>query len=95
MCSVSWVPMVSIGCSAVDGSWATIAICRPRMARKRLSGMPISSTPSSRIEPVTFAPCGSSPNSDIAVIVLPLPLSPAMPSTSPAATVNDMSSTAL
>ena len=51
--------------------------------------------PSSRIEPVTRAPFGSSPNSDSAVMVLPLPLSPAMPMTSPASTAKDMSSTAL
>ena len=95
MCSVSWVPIGRIGCSEVAGSWDTIAIWRPRTARSCLPDREVSSMPSSRIEPVTRAPCGSSPNSDSAVMVLPLPLSPAMPITSPVSTAKDMPSTAL
>ena len=95
MCSVSWVPTGRIGCSDVAGSWDTIAICRPRTSRSCFAVSAVSSMPSSRIDPVTRAPFGSSPNRDSAVIVLPLPLSPAMPMISPASTANDRSSTAL
>ena len=95
MCSVSCVPIGRIGCRAVEGSWDTMAIWRPRMARSCLPVSASSSVPSSRIDPVTRAPFGSNPNSESAVMVLPLPLSPAMPMISPASTAKDTSSTAL
>ena len=66
-----------------------------RIARSCLLLSSSSSVPSSRIEPLVRAPAGNSPNNDSAVMVLPLPLSPAMPSTSPASTAKDTPSTAL
>ena len=82
-CSVSCCPTDSIGCSDVYGSWKTIDNSRPEISRSCLRGIPIRSRPSKRALPSTADFSGSSPSSASIEIVLPLPLSPAIPKTSP------------
>ena len=84
MCSVSWRPTESIGWSEVKGSWKTIAISRPEISRSCFRGIPSSSRPAKTALPSTVERSGSRPSSASIEIVLPLPLSPAMPNTSPA-----------
>jgi hypothetical protein len=79
----------------VIGSWNTIAMRRPRNARRAPGARPTSSWPASEIEPATIRPGGStSPRIEKPVTVLPEPDSPTSPTTSPAPTSNDTSSTA-
>src|SRR5215207_832252 len=69
---------------------------RPRILRSSSFGRPTSSRPSSRIEPETIRPGGStSPISEKPVTLLPEPDSPTSPSTSARASENDTLSTAL
>ena len=68
-------------------------ISRPRIARNRVGEAPSNSSPRKRMEPDSSAPRGARPAMLRAVIVLPDPLSPASPSTSPSATTNDRPST--
>ena len=82
--SVSWLPMVNTGFSAVCGSWRIIDILWPRI--RRTSGIRIrtTSSPSSRMRPPTMrAASGSNRSSESAVMLLPDPDSPTSPSVSP------------
>ena len=89
-CQPTWY----IGFSAVIGSWNTIAIRSPRTDRHFDSLPPISSSPSSLIEPLTWAASGCRPSSDSASIVFPEPDSPTIPIVSPASMARLMPRTA-
>jgi hypothetical protein len=69
--------------SADSGSWKTIAMRLPRTFAIRASSRPISSSPSSMMDPSTTALAGSSPVTAVADADLPEPDSPTMPRTSP------------
>ena len=73
-----------VGFSERVGSWKTIAMSAPRWRRISSSGMPTSSTPSIRADPVTVAVGGSRPMSARELTVLPDPDSPMMASVRPA-----------
>ncbi len=77
---------VSIGCSEVSGSWKTIAMSRPEISRSWVRESPRRSLPSKLARPSRAAPSGRSPSRASIEIVLPLPLSPAIPNTSPRST---------
>ena len=83
---MSCVPIDSIGCRDVIGSWNTIASSRPLIRRSSRRGRRSRSRPSNAARPSMAAPGGSSPISASTDIVFPLPLSPAMPNTSPGST---------
>src|SRR5215470_3849419 len=94
--SIIWVSMRRTGLSVIIGSWKIIASLRPRQLRSVSSGAPTSSSPSSRIDPSTMWPGGSTkPMIDQPVTVLPEPDSPTRPSTSPASRPKLTPSTAL
>ena len=83
------------GLKAETGLWKMAAIRFPRISRRRRSGAPTISSPSSRMLPSTVAPtCVASPRIAIAVIDLPDPDSPASPTISPAPRRSDSRSTA-
>ena len=91
--SVSWLPMVKTGSSAVIGSWNTMEIREPRSDRPapRPLPPPSSSSPCRRIDPLMCAVRGSSrPMVASAVTDFPLPLSPTRPKTSPGSMVRSM-----
>src|SRR5690349_12385810 len=94
--SAIWSPTRSTGLSAVIGSWNTIAMRVPRMARRSASDLVVSSSPSSRIEPLStaIAAFGSKPITACAVTDLPEPDSPTTQTISLAATVRLMPRTA-
>ena len=89
-----WSPTVNTGLSDVIGSWNTYEISRPRTWRSRLADRVSRSVPSKTTRPLTAAVSGSNRVSAIQVTLLPQPDSPTIPSTSPAASVNDIPSTA-
>ena len=62
MASVIWVPIRMVGFSERVGSWNTIAMVAPRCLRISSSGMPTSSTPSIRADPVTVAVAEAGPS---------------------------------
>ena len=84
MASVIWTPIRIVGFSERVGSWKIIAMSAPRCRRISCSGMPTSSTPSMRADPVTVALGGSRPISARELTVLPEPDSPTMASMWPA-----------
>ena len=92
--SPSCLPTRIVGSNAVMGSWKTMDMRSPRSARRSRSGIPTSSTPSNRIEPVTSACSGSRPMTASAVTDLPEPDCPMMPRRSVAPSANEMPSTA-
>src|SRR5438552_4563243 len=73
-----WSPTRSTGLSAVIGSWNTMAMRVPRVARRSASDLVVSSSPSSLIEPLSTAIAffGNSPITACAVTDLPEPDSP-------------------
>jgi hypothetical protein len=79
--------------SEESGSWNTIAMRSPRMARSSRSVRPTSSSPASRMLPVTCPPRGTSPITASEVMDLPEPDSPTMPRVLSGSTRNDRSST--
>ena len=82
--SVSWLPMVNTGFSAVCGSCRIMDILRPRISRTSGIRMRTMSSPSSRMRPPTIrAASGSRRSSESAVMLLPEPDSPTSPSVSP------------
>ena len=86
--SIIWVSIDITGFREVMGSWKTMAIRGPRMARSRASDSPRMSAPSKRIEPeLTLAFRASSPRTAEASVVFPQPLSPTTPTMRPAGTV--------
>ena len=86
--SIIWVSIDITGFREVMGSWKTMAIRGPRMARSRASDSPRMSAPSKRIEPeLTRAFLASSPRTAEASVVFPQPLSPTTPTMRPAGTV--------
>ena len=88
-------PTVWVGFSEESGSWKIIPISSPRILRISSGGSPVISRSASLIEPPAMRPLfGSRPMIDSAVIVLPQPDSPTMPSVSPSSTWNDTPSTA-
>ncbi len=87
--------MVIVGLSEVSGSWKIMPISLPRMWRIASSDSVLSSWPSSLMLPPTIEPPpGSRFMIDNAVIVLPQPDSPTMPSVSPGSTWSVTPSTA-
>jgi len=96
MVSMIWSPMRNTGFSEVIGSWKIMPMDGPRSVRNSFFDIPTSSRPSKRIEPDAIRPGGSGnrPRMDSAVTLLPEPLSPTMPSTSPGATSKLTPSTA-
>src|SRR5439155_1250955 len=91
-----WSPTRSTGLSAVIGSWNTMAMRVPRIARNSLSDLVSSCSPCSRIEPVStrIAAFGSRPITACAVTDLPEPDSPTTQTISSAPTVRLMRCTA-
>ena len=78
-------PTVHDGCRLDIGSWNTMPRSRPRRSRSSFFERVSRSSPSNRMRPLTrWLRPGSRPMIASAVIVLPEPLSPARPSTSPA-----------
>ncbi len=63
------------------GSWKTIPMSRPRRRSSSRSGRAVRSRPSKRMEPATISACGRGcrPMIDSAVIDLPEPDSPTIP----------------
>ena len=82
------------GLSAVIGSWKIIEICPPRTPRNSASDMVSTSRPCHSTAPVTRPPAGSRRRSERSVTLLPDPLSPTRPSTSPGRTSKETPSTA-
>jgi hypothetical protein len=68
------------------GSWNTIASSRPQIRRRFRCGSRSRSRPAKSALPPAIPPGGSSPISASTDIVFPLPLSPAIPKTSPGST---------
>src|SRR3954471_17383802 len=91
-----WSPTRSTGLSAVIGSWNTMAMRVPRIARSSTSDLVSSSSPCSRIEPLStcIAPFGKRPITACAVTDLPEPDSPTTQTISSAPTVRLMPCTA-
>src|SRR5215831_718621 len=88
-------PTVIVGLSEVSGSWKIIPISLPRTLRICSSDSPLICRPSRWIDPSAMCPpTGSRSMIDNAVIVLPLPDSPTMPSVSPGSTYSETPSTA-
>ncbi len=93
--SVSWRPMDSTGFSEVAGFWKIIAMRRPRMAASRAGGAASRSSPSNTMRPAVIRAGGGCKRSRLRLVtVLPLPLSPTMPSVSPGRTWKSTPSTA-
>ena len=89
------LPTVIVGFSDVSGSWKIMPISLPRMCRRSASLSLLMSVSLSRMLPPTIEPpVGSRFMIDSAVMVLPQPDSPTMPSVSPGSTYSEMSSTA-
>src|SRR6266576_1610956 len=84
-----WSPTRSTGLSAVIGSWNTMAMRVPRIARSSVSDLVSSWSPCSWIEPLStcIAPFGSRPITACAVTDLPEPDSPTTQTISSAPTV--------
>ena len=92
--AICW-PTVWVGLSEESGSWKIMPMSSPRILRISSAGNPTISRSASLIDPPAMRPLfGSSPMIDSAVIVLPQPDSPTMPSVSPSSTWNDTPSTA-
>ena len=89
-----WCPIVCTGFSAFIAPWNTTATRRHRRSRIARSSSPISSVPSSTIDPVIVADSGSSWGIASAAVVLPHPDSPARPNTSPASRLRSTPPTA-
>ena len=85
MASMSWLPTVNTGFSEVCGSCRIIEMRRPRMLRISRSLLSSRFSPCRRMVPCTMRATGrgTSRSSDSAVMVLPQPDSPTMPSASP------------
>src|SRR6185437_11747075 len=89
------LPTVIVGFSEVSGSWKIMPISLPRTCRRSSSLSLLMSLSLSRMLPPTIEPpVGSRFMIDSAVMVLPQPDSPTMPSVSPGSTYSEMSSTA-
>ena len=89
------LPTDMVGFREVDGSWKIMPISLPRILRMLSSESVVSSRPFSLMLPPTIEPpVGSSFMIDNAVIVLPQPDSPTMPTVSPGWTWTDTPSTA-
>ena len=81
------LPTVIVGFREVSGSWKIMPISLPRIWRMSSSETVLISRPSSLMLPLTIdPPVGSSLMIDSAVIVLPHPDSPTIPSVSPRST---------
>ena len=103
--SAIWLPMVRSGLSEVMGSWKIMAISPPRMARicdprgssLAMSIAGLSSLRCSRISPWVILPGGSLMRrmTDMAVTLLPQPLSPTTPNVDCRPRVNVTPRTAL
>ena len=95
--SITWLPMVKTGFSEVCGSWKIMAIFRPRIWRISSSDRATRFSPSKITSPDTMraAGLGMIRSSDRAVMVLPQPDSPTMPSVSPSRRLKLTPSTAL
>ena len=79
-----WSPMENTGLSEVIGSWNTMAMRAPRTRRMASASMARRSSPSRRTRPATTRPGGCTRRMmDSDVTLLPHPLSPTSPSTSP------------
>src|SRR3954447_1401515 len=91
-----WSPTRSTGLSAVIGSWNTMAIRVPRSARNSVSDLTVSSSPCSRIDPLSTCNAffGNSPITACAVTDFPEPDSPTTQTISLAATERLMPRTA-
>ena len=88
-------PTVWVGLSEESGSWKIMPISSPRTLRISTGSSPVISRPLSLMEPPAIRPpLGSRSMIDSAVIVLPQPDSPTMPSVSPSSTCSDTPSTA-
>src|SRR5262249_53649427 len=94
--SPSCVPMRRYGLSDVIGSWKIIEMRLPRIRRMSLSATLKRSCPPNSTVPPVMRPGGSriKRRIDRFVTLLPLPLSPTMPSVRPGSTSNDTPSTA-
>ena len=93
MTSVICVPIVRIGFIDAMGSWDTMLISRPRTLRATLLSR--SDRPLHRTSPPMIRPGNSiSPRAARAMVLLPDPDSPTIPSDSPASTVKETSRTA-
>jgi hypothetical protein len=79
------VPIRIVGLSERAGSWNTIAMSAPRRRRICASGIPTSSVPANRAEPVTAAVEGSRPMSARELTLFPDPDSPMIASIRPGA----------
>ena len=89
------LPTVCVGLSEDSGSWKIIPTSSPRILRSSSGRNWVTSLPASLIVPPAMRPpLGSNCMIDSAVIVLPQPDSPTMPSVSPSATSSDTPSTA-
>ena len=80
--------MLSTGFRLVTGSWKIIEMSRPRMARTSDSGSVSRSRPMNSMLPLTvaFGTMPVRPMMALAVTLLPQPLSPTSPTSSPGAT---------
>ena len=88
-------PIRTCGVSAVSGSWKIIVIFEPRILFSARGFSPSSSWPLNRIEPLALPLAASRPMAAMKVWLLPEPLSPTTPSTSPRATLKETPRTAL
>ena len=81
--------MLSTGFRLVTGSWKIMLMSRPRTWRTSLSGRASRSRPWNSIEPpmVALLTMRVRPRMALAVTLLPQPLSPTRPTSSPGATV--------
>src|SRR5947207_25612 len=95
MASSIWKPTFVTGFSEVIGSWKIIAPSLPRTSRISSSSNFVTSRPRNMILPAVIRPgSGTSLRIESAVIVLPQPDSPTMPSVSPASMCSETPSTA-
>ena len=89
------LPTVIVGFSDDSGSWKIMPISLPRILRMSSAENELISCPDRvMLPPAMCPPLGSSCMIDSAVIVLPQPDSPTMPSVSPVSTWSDTPSTA-
>ena len=85
--STIWVPMLSTGLSEVMGSWNTMEIRSPRMARISAFDARSRSLPSKRTSPAVIRVFSARRRITApASVDLPEPLSPTTPTTDPAGT---------
>ena len=94
MGSAIWSPTRCTGLSACIAPWNTTEASAQRTARTRPQVIAFTSSPSSSTRPPIFADLGSSRSTVPTSVLLPQPLSPAMPSDSPACTASDTPRTA-